>query len=64
MIELNKANIQALKDLYLVHPTTKTREDIQYYVDCTTSVCDLCIERGVNVDKLYAFIEECLEAIQ
>ena len=63
-VYLYTTELEALKDLYLVHPTTKTREDIQYYVDCTISLCDLCIERGVNVDKLYALIEECLEAIQ
>ena len=62
--KLYTTELQALKDLYLVHPTSKTKEDIQYYIDCTISLCDFCVSKGVKVDKLYGLIEECLDAIQ
>ena len=63
-VTLYTTELRALKDLYLVHPTCKTKEDIQYYVDCTIPLCDFCVSKGIKVDKLYILIEECLDIIK
>ena len=63
-VTLYTAELQALKDLYLSHPTNKTKKDIQYYIDCTIPLCDFCVSKGVKVDKLYGLVEECLDSIK
>lgn len=57
-IELNR-----LLTTYHLTQLESVRKDIEYYLKCTESLCDLCIDRGVKVDDIYYLIEKCYEVL-
>ena len=62
-LRLYTIELQRLLTAYHMTHLDSVKKDIEYYVKCTEGLCDLCVDRGVDVSDIYYLVEKCYEVI-